>query len=75
MKIGVPVGAFHQGNTSEYVVRAFAKLGHQASLLTPAEFYAAFLQSAYDYYLCVDSGELVNLLEPRIAQGLFEQVA
>jgi len=57
MRIAIPVSQFHQGNTSEYVQRAFSSLGHESKIITPEEFYQAFPSDHFDFYFCVDSGE------------------
>lgn len=39
MKILIPVAAYHEYNTAIYVERAFRDLGHEARVVTQAEFY------------------------------------
>jgi Glycosyl transferases group 1 len=61
VKIGIPVAEYHPGNTSDYVLRAFLNLGHEARILTPEEFYEAFNLKRYDFYFGVDSGRAFDL--------------
>lgn len=39
MKILIPVAAYHEYNTAVYVQSAFERLGHEARVITQAEFY------------------------------------
>ncbi len=75
MKIAIPVGGFHRGNTSEYVVRALAKLGHEAEILDGPGFVAAAERKAFDRYFCVDSGETLDLRRLESIPGALERTA
>jgi hypothetical protein len=67
MNIGIPVARFHPGNTGDYAQRAFAALGHSATILSPSEFFEAFSAKTFDYFFCVDSSEAFPLNHPSIA--------
>lgn len=75
MKIGIPVANFHEGNPGQYVQRALTSMGHQAAVLSQYEFYTAFRENQFDFYLCVDSGGPLNLFESSIADCDFSKVA
>lgn len=62
MNIAVPIACIEVGTTGEFVSRAFRKLGHSATVLTPPEFAAAFVNKSYDLFFCVDSGGPIDLL-------------
>lgn len=68
MNIAVPIAAYEEGTTGEYVARALKHIGHEAKTLSQYEFYDAFKADAYDLYFCVDSGGPLNLFESSIAQ-------
>ena len=61
MRVGIPIGEFHPGNTGEYAARAFTSLGHEAQILTPDEFSAALASDRFELYLCVDSGVPIDI--------------
>jgi hypothetical protein len=75
MNIAIPVARFHSGNTGEYVQRALTALGHRARILSAPQFFAALRDRAFDYYLCVDSGEALPLNDPSIAACSFANVS
>jgi hypothetical protein len=60
VKIGVPVGQFHRGNTGEYVVRALQRAGHSAEILSPKATFEAIESGRFNRYIGVDSGETVD---------------
>jgi len=74
MRIAVPVAAYHEGNTGEYVVRAFRGLGHTAEILSQWEFYSSLKKKGHDLYFCVDSGGALNLLDDAIGTADFSKV-
>ena len=56
MNILVPVAAYHEYNTAIYVEKALRQLGHQADVITQAEFYgnerpAAALKEQRELYI------------------------
>lgn len=59
MKIAIPIAQYHEGNTSDYVKRAFEALGHKAEIISPEVFCNAFNKEDcnYDLFFGVDSGE------------------
>jgi len=61
MKIAVPIAAYEEGTTGEYVARSIRRLGHVADILSQWDFYRAFENKEYDFYFCVDSGGPLNL--------------
>lgn len=69
MKVGIPIAAYCEGTTGEYVVRALRQLGHEAEILSQWSFYDSFRVGEHDFYFCVDSGGPLNLFEPSI-QGI-----
>ncbi|HKZ39640.1 MAG TPA: glycosyltransferase [Candidatus Hodarchaeales archaeon] len=75
LKIAVPIAAYEEGTTGEYVARAFRKLGHVADILSQWQFYDAFKQDEYDLYFCVDSGGPLNLFELNIATRPMNKLA
>jgi hypothetical protein len=74
MRIAVPVAAYEQGTTGEYVARALRQLGHDAEILGQWQFYDAFRNNEYDLYFCVDSGGPLNLFEMSILQGQWKRL-
>lgn len=64
MKVALPVGQYHQGNTSDYVKLALEALGHETTIVSQDVFIDSFPKCTYDLYFCVDSGEPLNLLHP-----------
>lgn len=75
MKIGIPVGGFHQGNTSEYVMSALQAMGHEVKLLDQSTFLDAASQGGYDLFFCVDSGETLNLSALTAIPGALKKTA
>lgn len=75
MNIGIPVGEFHRGNTSEYVVRALQQLGHTAEIIAPDQFFSELRSASRDLFFCIDSGKPVDLLHPSIRDLSLEKVA
>ncbi|MFN8390538.1 MAG: glycosyltransferase [Bdellovibrionota bacterium] len=63
MRIGIPVGGFHEGNTGEYVLRALTALGHECSILNHDELLQATSNHRFDLYFGVDSGETLRVAE------------
>ena len=66
MKIAVPIAAYCEGTTGEYVARALRRLGHEAEILSQWSFYDSFGVGGHDFYFCVDSGGPLNLFESSI---------
>lgn len=54
MKILIPVAAYHEYNTAVYVEAALRQLGHEAQVITQAEFYGCKADDA-DLFFGVDS--------------------
>ena len=75
MKIGVPVGGFHEGNTAEYVLRALEELGHDAVLLDRAGLFSSARDTSFDLFLCVDSGETLSIAELAKIPGALHRTA
>lgn len=75
MKIAVAVAGFHEGNTAEYVLRAFRRLGHSAELLDAPQLYGALRQANFDLYFCVDSGEPFDFAAAALPPAVFSRLA
>lgn len=67
MRIAIPIAAYEEGTTGEYVKWAFEALGHEATIMSQWGFYDAFKADTHDLYFCVDSGGPLNLMETDIA--------
>jgi hypothetical protein len=53
VKIEIPVAAYHEYNTAIYVEKAFNAMGHEAKVITQAEYYED--RPDVDLFFCVDS--------------------
>jgi len=73
MRIGIPIAQYHPGTTGEYAASAFKELGHEVEILSPAEFYDASHEKLFDLFFCVDSGEPLDLSDPRLNTKILEQ--
>lgn len=74
MRIGLPIAAYEQGTTGEYLKRAFVTLGHEAEILSQWQFYTAIKENQHDLYMCVDSGGALNLFESGLAHIDFSRL-
>lgn len=63
MRVAIPIAAYEEGTTGEYVARAFRKLGHEATIVSQYQFFTDFRERSYDLYFCVDSGGPLNLVD------------
>src|SRR3989304_9214653 len=61
MNIGIPIPAYEEGTTGEYVKRAFIAKGHDAEIISQYQMYDALADKKYDLLFCVDSGGALNL--------------
>lgn len=59
LRIGLAVKQYHPGNPAEYLCSAFHELAQEAQILSESGLYQA--QKDFDYFICVDSGEALNL--------------
>lgn len=57
----VAAAHYHPGSTTEYVISAMRRLGHEVVLLSADELYRSIPLKEYRHYFCVDSGEPLNL--------------
>ena len=64
MRLALPVANFHPGNPSDFLKPAFEKLDVEADILDQAQFEKSFVEKTHDFYLCVDSGQPLQLLRP-----------
>lgn len=75
MKISIPIAAYENGTTGEYIANAFRALGHQTTMQSQWDFYTSFKNDEYDLYFCVDSGGPLNLFEFEIAKRSMQKLA
>lgn len=64
MKVLIPVAAYHEYNTAVYVERALCQLGHEARVITQAEFYED--HPDVDLFFGVDSAGPLDFLEKHL---------
>jgi hypothetical protein len=67
MKILVPVACYHEYNTAVYVESALKELGHDARVITQAEYYED--HPDVDLFFCVDSAGPLNFPEKHRARS------
>ena len=66
MNILIPVAAYHEYNTAVYVEKALRQLGHQADVITQAEFYGDYPE--VDLFFCVDSAGPLDFPEKHLSK-------
>lgn len=67
MNIVIPVAHFVSYNTARYLVPAFKALGHEAQIITQAEYYED--HDGVDLFFCCDSGGALNFPEKHRAKS------
>ncbi len=70
MRVGIPVGAYHDGNPAQFLAAALRKAGHEAVILNQWDWFAAASTNRFDLFFAVDSGGALNFVGPEVRHVL-----